>query len=419
MKRILWLCNVAFSDQAIADTGSWLQPLAMALQRTGNVQIYNVTLGDVANVTECDYEGIRQWIIPRHKTKKYGQYGQIPDVKTCKEIRDIEIEIRPDLIHLWGTEYFWATIWRKGYLQSPALVDIQGLLSVITDFFYGGLTFSEILQTIHLKEIILPWRSLLFQKSGFNKRGKKEIENLKSFQHISVQSQWVKNIVALNNPNANLYETKVMLRDAFYDVSPWQYKKADTHPVIFSMSSSAITYKGIHVLFKAIKLLKEKYPSIKLNLAGEMEVGKLMLDGFSIFLKKRIKKLDIEDNVCYLGSINAVQIVSNLQDCNVCVIPSFVETYCLAFAEAMMVGVPTVASFTGAMPELAEHKKSAMFYNPLDYRTCASYIDQLIQNKELAESLSQVARENRLNNNDRDRVVETQLSIYESVLNNV
>ena len=419
MKKILWLCNAAFSDRAIANTGSWLQPLAVALQRTETVQIYNVTLGDVAELTECHYEGIRQWIIPRHKTMKYERYGQIPLVKICEQIRDIEREVQPDLVHIWGTEYFWATIYRKGYLKSPALMDIQGLLSVYTDFYYGGLTFSEILRCIHLKEIILPWRFLPFQKRAFKKRGKTEIEHLKNFRHISVQSQWVKNIVSFIHPDAHLYETKILLRDHFFDASPWQYKTADTHPVVFSMCSGSVTYKGIHVLFKAIKLLKNKYPHIKLNLAGEMESGNLLLNGFSIFLKKLIKKLNLEDNVCYLGSINAVQIISNMQNCNVCVVPSFIETYCLAFAEAMMAGVPTVVSFTGAMPELAEHQKSALFYNPLDYRTCAAYIDLLIQDKNLAETLSYNGREKRLKENDRKTVVDTQLNIYESVLNAV
>ena len=64
--------------------------------------------------------------------------------------------------------------------------------------------------------------------------------------------------------------------------------------------------------------------------------------------------------------------IGELLNCNVCVMPSFIETYCLAFAEAMMVGVPVVVSFAGAMPELAEHNKEAMFYNPLDHITCAA-----------------------------------------------
>ena len=51
----------------------------------------------------------------------------------------------------------------------------------------------------------------------------------------------------------------------------------------------------------------------------------------------------------------------------------FIETYCLSFAEAMIVGVPTVTSFTGAMPELARHGEESLFYNSIDYQTCATY----------------------------------------------
>ena len=414
MKKILWLCNVLFSDEAITDTGSWLQPMAVALQQTGKVQIYNISQGNVSEVTECDYRGIRQWIIPSRKTKNH---GQDPSVKTCEEIRNIEREIKPDIVHLWGTEDIWASVYRKGYLQSPALIDIQGLLSLCAEYYYGGLTFSEIIRCVHLKEILMPWRTLFGKKNVFKNRGKIEIENLKRFQHISVQSEWVRNIVSFINPDAHLYQTKIMLRDAFSEASPWQYQKADTQPVVFTLCSGAISYKGIHVLLKAIHVLKKKYPSIRLKIAGNMKIGNRLLDGYSIFLKKLIKKLDLEDHVSYLGSVDASQIVHFLQECNVCVIPSFIESYCLAFVEAMIVGVPTVVSFTGAMPELAEHQKSALFYNSLDHRTCAAHIDLLIQNKELAELLSSNGRENRLKQNDKNMVVNTQLNIYQSILN--
>ena len=68
------------------------------------------------------------------------------------------------------------------------------------------------------------------------------------------------------------------------------------------------------------------------------------------------------------------------------------------------------------MPELAEHNKEAMFYNPLDHVTCASYIDQLIQNRHHSELLSLNARIRRLKENDKDLVVATQLSIYNSII---
>jgi len=412
MKKILWLCNTLFSDTAITETGGWLQPLAVALQQSGQVQIGNITFGHVTEVTRCNYNGIRQWIIPFRKEK---YYGQMPSTQTCRDIENIEKLFQPDLVHIWGTENIWASVYQQGYVNSPALIDIQGLLFAIADYYYGGLTFTEIIKTIRLKEILMPWRTLFHKKKVFKKRGEVEIECLKSFKNISVQSEWVRHHVLNINPDASCYSTKIMLREAFYGAEVWQYKKSDS-PIIFSSCSGAVSYKGLHVLLKALAILKRKYPAIKLNIAGTVNIGNKLLDGYSIFLKKLIKQMGLENNVCYLGALNANEIVDRLLNSNVCVIPSFVETYCLAFAESMIVGTPTVVSYAGALPEFAVHNESAMYYNSSDYTMCATHIDQLIQDPEFAALLSGNARKSRLKENNIQSVLDTQLRIYQSIL---
>ena len=174
----------------------------------------------------------------------------------------------------------------------------------------------------------------------------------------------------------------------------------------------------MHIIIKAVALLKQKYPHIKLKLAGTINVGNKILDGYSVFLNHLIKKYGLQDNVVYLGSLDENQIIQQLLDTNACVIPSFIETYCLAFAESMIVGVPTIASFAGAMPELAENGKEALFYNSVDYYTCAALIDKVLQDEELAERLSENGRLRRMRENNMDNVVQTQLNIYKDILEN-
>ena len=99
-----------------------------------------------------------------------------------------------------------------------------------------------------------------------------------------------------------------------------------------------------------------------------------------------------------------------------CVVPSFIETYCLAFAEAMMVGTPVVCSFAGAMPELADEGEEALFYNSMDYVECAAKIDRLLQDKELASRISEKARARRFIENDPETIVNKQISNYEELL---
>lgn len=409
--KILWLSNSAFVYEKTKATGSWLQ--SMAEQLASCITLVNITDGIVEKPTSSNFKNIKQWIIPA----KASDYGQEASVETCSIVKDIIEKEKPDLVHIWGTEMFWASIYRKGYIGVPTILDIQGLLAPYTEYYYGGLSIKEIFQSIHLKEIIMPTRTLFHKKEVFRKRGVSETANIKSFKHISYQSQWVKNYISFVNPSATLYPTKIMLRKAFIESQKWNYHNVGDSPVVFSTCSAAVTYKGMHIIIKAIALLKSKYPKIKLKIAGNINVGNKLLDGYSVFLNNLIKKYELQENVILLGSLDENQIITHLQEANVCVIPSFIETYCLAFAESMIVGTPTIASFAGAMPELAENGKEALFYNSVDYYTCAAFIDKVLQDKGFAEKLSENARTRRMKENNVDTVVETQLAIYNKVLN--
>lgn len=410
--KVLWLSNSAFVSEKTKETGSWLQP--MAEQLASSITLVNVTDGIVEMPTSSNFKNIKQWIIPA----TVSNYGQEASTETCSIVKDIIEKEKPDLVHIWGTEKFWASIYRKGYIIAPAILEIQGLLAPYTEYYYGGLSIKEIFQSIHLKEIIMPSRTLFHKKEVFRKRGMSETANIKSFKHISYQSQWVKNYISFVNPSAILYPTKIMLRKAFLDSQKWNFHDVGDSPVVFSTCSAAVTYKGMHIIIKAVALLKSKYPNIKLKLAGSINIGDRLLDGYSVFLNNLIRMYGLQENVIYLGSLDENQIIAHLQEANACVIPSFIETYCLAFAESMIVGTPTIASFAGAMPELAENGKEALFYNSVDYYTCAAYIDKVLQDKRLAEKLSENGRARRMKENDIDIVVKTQLDIYNEVLSN-
>lgn len=407
--KVLWLSNIAFSSQKLKATASWLQPMAEQLAKS--VEMVNVSDGQVNKPTVSTLNKIKQWVIPFHATC----YGQEASEETCLQVQRIIDEEKPDLVHLWGTEKYWASIYRKGYIHVPTILDIQGLLAPYTDYYYGGLSWKEIIKSIHLKEVLMPWRTLFHKREVFRKRGICETRNIKSFKYIAYQSQWVKNYLSYTHPSALLFPTKIILRKGFYESEKWGYKKTDA-PVVFSTCSAAVSYKGMHIVIKAIALLKQQYPHIKLKLAGNINVGNKLLDGYSVFLNNLIKKHGLQENVIYLGSLDETQIIENLQHANACVIPSFVETYCLAFAESMMVGTPTIASYAGAMPELAVNGEEALFYNSMDYYSCAALIDKVIQDKKLAEHLSEKGRIRRMKENDITAVVSRQVEIYKEVL---
>lgn len=412
--RILWLTNIAFSTETSKITGSWLQPLAEELVAIKKCNIANVAFGGVEKIEKKNINGIVQYIIPKRKQKGKGQEAC---TQTCHEVCAIEAEYKPDIIHIWGTENIWCSIHaKKLFTTSKILLDIQGLLKPYADFYLGGLQLKEILQCVHLKELLLPNRNLLSKANLFRRRGKYEEQYLKQFLHISTQSDWVRNHIRIINTNAHIYNTKIILRKEFYRANTWVYQDANDTPVIFSSCSAAVPYKGMHQLLKMASVLKIDYPNIQVRIAGNINVGNHMLDGYSVYLKKMIRDLGLTNNIVYLGSLNATQIITELQKCNVCVIPSYIETYCLALAEALFIGVPCVVSYAGALSETAIPNQEALFYNSNDFVQAADLVKRLISNKSKAERLGVNARKRRLEENDIKTVVNTQMGIYNQLI---
>jgi glycosyltransferase involved in cell wall biosynthesis len=190
----------------------------------------------------------------------------------------------------------------------------------------------------------------------------------------------------------------------------------DTAQYIFCSLSGGIPYKGIHVAIRALAYVKKKYPNTRLRVAGNIQKKGLRQDGYIRWLNLLSRKLNIIDSIDWLGPLNANQIISELQHCRVNVVSSFVESYCLALAEPMYLGVPCVTSFTGGTSWIAEDNNNALFYTTGDAVMCAHQIVRVFNEPELRNRLSTNAREAGLKRHNLNRIVQEQLAIYKKML---
>ncbi|MBQ0048908.1 MAG: glycosyltransferase family 4 protein [Bacteroidales bacterium] len=409
MMKILWLSNFSFRESDLCDTGTWVQPLAEALNQRDSVEIANVSWGEES----CRVvRGIKQWLVPRKGLTKHGH--EAPN-ELCEKIRSIIDEYSPDLVHIWGTESAWASVYRKGYIACPTLLEIQGLVGPCARYYMGGMSFGDLCRCIHLKEILMPWRTMWVKQNVFRKRGEEEKHNIEAFRHIAVQSNWVEAHIEQMAARACIHHSRILLRRAFYAASKERYEIGE-HPVLFFSFSGAIPYKGLHKLLEMLCLVKEHFPTVELRIAGVFYIGNRLMDGYSLYLKHLIGKYDLQNQVTLLGPLDAPSLVKELQHADVCVVPSFVETYCLAFAEAMVVGCPVVSSNAAALPELADANSEALFYSPNDTVMGAHHILTLLRDRVKAMAMAQQARSRRLKENDPELVVNNQIEIYQALL---
>ena len=407
--KVLWFCNCELTDSKPAISGTWLFTMANALVDSGTIQLYNIAIGKVKMVTRADYQSISQWLIPYEPLKRNG----LPGRKTIIEIQRIVEEIKPEIIHIWGTEGYWGLLTARGYLEGKIILEIQGLIFSIAKYFYSGLSLKEIINCFGFKEFLKPSVSLTGLKYSFKKWGEFEKEMLKGHRIISTQSDWVRVHVKSVNSHAQLFNTSILLRPEFLDADKWKAENCVPYQ-IFASFSTAASYKGIHILIDAVSVLNKRYPQIRLCIAGSVKSG-IREDGYSKWLKKKIKKLGIGNNVLWLGSLDAKNKVLQMYNANVIVIPSFVESYSVTLDEALTIGVPTVASFAGAMPELAIHEKTALFFPPGDAAMCANAIEKYFTNNGNAETISQNAYNDK-NAKKSINIAELQISIYRNML---
>jgi len=135
--------------------------------------------------------------------------------------------------------------------------------------------------------------------------------------------------------------------------------------------------KGGRLLLKAYKILKKKYPEIKLNLIGQLpkEVS-LSKDAWQtdyLPREKLIKKIFPQADVLVL-------------------VPPVVEGYGLVVLEAASIGIPAVVSSVCALPELVENGKTGFVIKPGSVGQLVEKLELLIKNPNLKEKMGQAAK---------------------------
>ena len=407
--KVLWLCNVTFSNDNPNSTGTWLHAMSHALANTGKIELYNITQSGVEETTRQNSGAINQWLVPFKFSKKNG----LPHLNIIQDIQKIVDEIQPDIIQIWGTENYWGLLSARGHIKGNIILEIQGLKFAIKDYFFYGLSLLDIIKCFGIKEFLKPSGSLLGQRQAFKQWGIFEKEMLLHHKIISTQSEWVRAHVRNINPNAQLLKTCISLRAEFIKAKKWDIANSVPYQ-IFTTFSSVASYKGLHILLDAIALLKKQHPLVTLYIAGHISTG-LRQDGYTKWLLKKIKQLGINENIFWLGSLDAKNLIQQMHKANVVVVPSFIESYSLALDESLTIGVPTVASFSGAMPELATHEKTALYFTPGDVIMCANAIERFFVDKSYATHISCNAFEDKITKRNTDLGL-SQLAIYRLIL---
>jgi glycosyltransferase involved in cell wall biosynthesis len=405
--RILWFSNRAFSDRAATDSGTWLSALGDALATSDEVELCNITFGDGALPERRDHGRIRQWLLPRSALAAEG----MPSAHALAAVTDEVSRLAPDVVHVWGTESFWGLLTARGAIRGPSLLEIQGLREPCIPVYWGGLNARDRLACLGPREILRPHNSISAERATNLRWGRREREIIAGHRFIVTPSPWAEDWAREINGKAEYAHADLPLRPAFYAAEPWAVSPPRQN--VFCSAAYLAPFKGVHDAIRSFALLRRDLPAARLRIAGAVpRITGLRREGYAAWLRRLSARLGVADAVDWLGALPGDALVRELQSCGAMVMPSYCESYCMALAEALYLGVPAVTTRVGGTEWLAGAGPSALFFAPGDVAECAAQLQRVLSDADLAAGLSQTARSAALGRHDLGHLVADQLARY-------
>ncbi|KKU36616.1 MAG: Glycosyl transferase group 1 [Candidatus Azambacteria bacterium GW2011_GWF2_46_32] len=100
-------------------------------------------------------------------------------------------------------------------------------------------------------------------------------------------------------------------------------------------------------------------------------------------MKDLTKKLNLEDNVLFLGEVSHKDLPQYLWISDVFVRPSLSEGLGNAFLEAMAAGVPVIGTKVGGIPDFLREGETGLFCEVQNPKSIAEKIETLLKDKKL------------------------------------
>ena len=199
---------------------------------------------------------------------------------------------------------------------------------------------------------------------------------------LGVQSQkWRSYFQSIFN-SSDCHVIGATVSSEFFAASAWQ--DLNPYPTILYIGW-IIPSKGVSDLMRAFAQIAPAYPGAKLRLIGPL------FDQLQ-YWKNLALSLGILDKIELLGPVTVrQQLISEMQNATLFVLPSHAEGLPVVLLEAMAVGLPCIATDVGSVPDVLANAKAGLLVPPHQPSQLARAMDNLLSDPSSRQSLSRKA----------------------------
>ncbi|MDH5182024.1 MAG: glycosyltransferase family 4 protein [Gammaproteobacteria bacterium] len=144
-------------------------------------------------------------------------------------------------------------------------------------------------------------------------------------------------------------------------------------------------YKGQHTLVEAVIKLHQQGLDLDLVILGH-----IMDEAYFEGLQQQIQAAGLAQKIHYLGFVDQPTLVYGCFD--VVVLTTYAETFGLVLVEAMKSEVAVIGTNAGGVPEIIEHGKTGLLYEPGNADDLAQCVKQLIADPAMRRQLARAGK---------------------------
>ena len=333
--------------RAITHPASWIVNLSDALARTGEVDLHLITDTPLVARTQVIRLASHLTVHCLRNSVPFTRRGWPPYfpaemltgfARGISQMTRRVRELGPDLIHAHGTEHSYAMAASR--MGRPYVISMQGLVA----------------------QLFKSSPSLRFRLVR-----RYEDRTIRRGRYFFCRTAFDTSFVRDRNPSARIFHVPEAMNPVFFD-DPWSLPPG--RRILFV--GSAGKWKGLGDLVQAVGLARRAVPDIQLDVVGHYAPPE------QAAYRAQAACGGTDSWLSFLGFQSSESFARLHRECAAFVLPSLNDNSPNTLAEAMVSGMPVIATRVGGVPSMVDDETTGLLVPPADPERLANAIVRLL-----------------------------------------